>query len=107
MPKLLPKGRRERERGFDELRVRVLRLGRYGVLLAIDGVRIFARRGRYAERQGVDVDGGTMSSNCAATLADTKAECPALAAADVDVVAEDGTPASWKSRYGVDIPLRG
>ena len=51
---LAPKGRQERERGLDELRVRVLRLRRCGVLLAIDGVRIFARRGRYTEHRAVD-----------------------------------------------------
>ena len=39
---LMPKGRRERERGLDELKVRVLHLRRYGVLLAIDRVRILA-----------------------------------------------------------------
>ena len=46
--------------------------------LAIDGVRILARHGRHAERQGVDVNGGTMSSNCAAALVDQEAEvyCP-------------------------------
>ena len=64
-----------------KLEVLFLRLCRSGVLLAIDVVRVLARRGRHAERQGVDVDGGTMSSNCAAALADPAAEC---ADADVD-----------------------
>ena len=77
-----------------KLEVLFLRLCRSGVLLAIDVVRVLARRGRHAERQGVDVDGGTMSSNCAAALADPAAEC---ADADVDVVSADGPLASWKS----------
>ena len=55
----------------------------------------------------MDVDGGTMSFECAAALVELDAECAALAAADVDVITDDGTPASWKSRYGVDIPPRG
>ena len=54
LSKFRSKSGRERERGLDELRVRVLRLHRCGVLLAIDGVRIFARRGRHAERRAVD-----------------------------------------------------
>ena len=62
---LAPKGRRERERGLDELRVRVLRVCRCGVLLAIDDVPVLARRGRHAERWDVDMDGGTMRSDCA------------------------------------------
>ena len=64
-------------------------------LLAIDGVRILARHGRHTERQGVDVDGGTMSFDCAAALVELDAECDALAAADVDVVAECETLAPW------------
>ena len=63
-------------------------------LLAIDGVRILARHGRHAERQGVDVDGGTMPFDCAAALVELDAECAALVDADVDVVTDDGTLAS-------------
>ena len=77
MPQFLPKGRRERERGLDELRVHVLRLRRYGVSLAIDRVRVPARRNRHAERSVVDVDGSTMWSVCAAALVDPGAECTA------------------------------
>ena len=63
-------------------------------LLAIDGVRILARHGRHAERQGVDVNGGTMSFDCAAALVNQEAECTALADAHVDVITDDGTLAS-------------
>ena len=71
-------------------------------LLVIDGVRILARHGRHAERQGVDVDGGTMPFDCAAALVELDAECAALVDADVDGVAEDETPAFWKPRCVVD-----
>ena len=37
-----------------------------------------------------------------AVLVDLEAECAALAAADIDVVTEDGTLASKKPKYGVD-----
>ena len=66
MPKRLQKGRRERERGFDELRVQVLRLGRYGVLLVLDSVRVPPRHDHHAERRAVDLDGSTIwESDCA------------------------------------------
>ena len=62
---LVPKGRRERERGLDKLRDRVLRLRSSGVLLAIEEALTLTRRGRHAERRTVDVDGSTMCSDCA------------------------------------------
>ena len=59
---LAPKGCGERERGLDELRVRVLRLRRYGVPIPLNDVLV---PGRDAERRDVDVDGSTTWSDCA------------------------------------------
>ena len=104
---LVPKGRRERERGLNESVVLTNSESEsYAcvapTLLAIDGVQVLARHGRHAEGWVVGVDGSTMSSNCAATLVVQEAECAALAAADVDVVAECETLAPWTPMSVVD-----
>ena len=93
-----PKGRRERERGLDELRVRVLRLRRSDVLLAIDDVRVLAHRRRHAGCGLIMLFAGDQA--CWACRSRGRVSC--ASSCKVDVVTADGTLAGWKPKSVVD-----